>query len=131
MARPRLPPRIREAQNICWADECVLEARKREVELRVPSLHHAEKLSLALRAYDNAVELDPLNRDAYWSKAMLLEREGRKEDELAELKKMLKLFPDDEEAIAAARRLREGKETRRPGLFSESYGLQKEYSLEF
>ena len=109
----------------------MLEARKREIELRVPSLHHAEKLSLALRAYDNAVELDPLNRDAYWSKAMLLEREGRKEDELAELKKMLRLFPDDEEAIAAARRLREGKETRRPGLFSESYGLQKEYSLEF
>ena len=109
----------------------MLQARKRELELRVPSLHHAEKLSLALRAYENAVELDPLNRDAYWRKALLLEQEGRKEDAFGELKKMLRLFPDDEEAIAAARRLRDGKEARRPGMFSESYGLQKEYSLEF
>jgi len=81
--------KIREYQNIDWSEQCVqagLEQNKHSNAAR------------ALEYYNNAIDLDPLNKNAYIARGSLLTDQEKFEDAIKEFRKALRLEPENADA---------------------------------
>lgn len=93
------PAKLRDLQNLDWSEDSVLQGLNYERGFLDPSsgLPHPPDPAKALDFYTNAVELDPLNKQAFQLKGLLLKSMGRLPESEESLKQAFKLDPDDPE----------------------------------
>ena len=82
--------KLREAQNLDWAEDAIAQGLEHEQN---------SNFERALEFYVNAVELDPLNKQALQLKGLLLKRMERHLESEESLKQALKLMDSDDEGI--------------------------------
>ena len=82
--------KLREAQNLDWAEDAIAQGLEHEQN---------SNFERALEFYVNAVELDPLNKQALQLKGLLLKRLERHLESEESLKQALKLMDSDDEGI--------------------------------
>jgi len=81
--------KIRDYQNIEWSEQSVAAGAQQN------SLSNSAR---ALECYNNAVELDPLNKQAYIARGDFLANQEKFEDAIKEFRKALTLDPENDEA---------------------------------
>jgi len=74
----------------------------------------------AMRELDAALELDPINPEGYHNKGVLLERQGRTADAIAQYRTALRYRPDFEPSRQALERLTGDADVRAPASRAES-----------
>ena len=91
--------KLRDMQNLDWAEDSLYQGLQYEKGEK-NDLGVAQDFNKALEFYDNAIELDPLNKEAFQAKGLLLKRMERFEEAEAVLKEAYKLDYEDGEIEA-------------------------------
>ncbi len=93
------PTKLRDLQNLDWSEDSVLQGLNYERGFLDPAsaIPLPPDPSKALDFYTNAVELDPLNKQAFQLKGLLLKSLGRFPESEEALKQAFKLDPEDSE----------------------------------